>query len=830
MRFLVAASSASLSVTGVLALLYFAGVAPGFSADTIAVTLLALAAFSGLTALSSGGASAVLSRRLDMLSRAIDAAPEALLIVAPDGRVCHANLLFNRLFPDQRATAFDRIERALCDDRESQAEFRRIRNGAMAGVNAAATLCMSKLPTAGPARFRITTRPVAGYPGYSFCEIRDVTSRHELEAAIREERDSLSDLVDNAPIGFYSVDGGGRFRFVNRTLAGWLGSSPSELLASRARLHDFLASPPAAGSPAYSPLGQGGGREERGEVVLNTCAGRAMAVWIAQNVGRVGPQLHTRSVVCDLTPERVWKAALRSSERFRRCFASAPVGIALLDRSGRFEEANRAVGQLFGATPQSLKGRDLISLLNQEDRDRVAAKLVAAAEGRVDSVPVEVRPARPADKTMVLFVGHLGDAAGSSPSPSFSQAVDPGDGLTLHFIDVTEQKNLEIQFAQSQKMQAIGQLAGGVAHDFNNLLTAMIGFCDLLLLRSPPSDPSFSDIMQIKQNANRAASLVRQLLAFSRQQTLQPRILNITDILYELRHLIERLIGENIELEVVHGRDLGFAKVDHGQFEQVIINLAVNARDAMPDGGTLTIRTANVRQEQQLRRGHEVMSSGDYVFIEIKDTGIGIPKENLNRVFDPFFSTKELGSGTGLGLSTVYGIIKQTGGFIFVNSSPGRGTAFAIYLPRCDPPGGAQSGRADQGEVAGNDLTGCGTIMLVEDDDPVRIFGARALRNKGYKVVEAKSGEAALKLIRDSKQRIDLLITDVVMPQMDGPGLVREVRTIHPEMKVIFISGYTEDAFRQRLDSDSGIDFLPKPFSLKQLAAKVREVLASATT
>jgi two-component system, cell cycle sensor histidine kinase and response regulator CckA len=830
MRLLKVGSSASVSVPGILALLYLAGAVPRFSADAIAIMLLALAGFSGLAALSSGRASAALSRHLNMLSRAIDTAPEAWLIVAQDGRVCHANIVFNRLFSDRRATAFDRIEQALCDDRESQTEFRRIRSGAIAGTSVTATLCLSKLPIAGRVRFKITIRPIAGYPGYSFWQIRDVTSQNELEAAIRDERDRLSDLLDNAPIGFYSVDGGGRFRFVNRTLAGWLGRTPSELVGSRARLHDVLASPPATGSPAFSPFAQRGAREERGEVMLNTRAGRAVPVWIAQNTSGVGPELHTRSVVCDLTPERVWKAALRSSERFRRCFAGAPVGIALLDRTGRFEEANRAVGQLFGAMPQSLKGRELISLLNEEDRDRVAVKLAAAAEGRVDSVPVEVRLERPADKTMVLFVGHLGDAAEASPSPSLSQIIDPGDGLTLHFIDVTEQKNLEIQFAQSQKMQAIGQLAGGVAHDFNNLLTAMIGFCDLLLLRSPPSDPSFSDIMQIKQNANRAASLVRQLLAFSRQQTLQPRILNITDILYELRHLIERLIGENIKLEVVHGRDLGFAKVDHGQFEQVIINLAVNARDAMPDGGTLTIRTANVRQERELRRGHEVMPSGDYVFIEIKDTGIGIPKENLDRIFDPFFSTKELGSGTGLGLSTVYGIVKQTGGFIFVSSTPGRGTTFAIYLPRCEPPGGAQSGRSDQGEEAINDLTGCDIIMLVEDDDPVRIFGARALRNKGYKVIEAKSGEEALALIRDSKQRIDLLITDVVMPQMDGPGLVREVRMIHPEMKVIFISGYTEDAFRQRLDSDGGIDFLPKPFSLKQLAAKVREVLASART
>ena len=254
---------------------------------------------------------------------------------------------------------------------------------------------------------------------------------------------------------------------------------------------------------------------------------------------------------------------------------------------------------------------------------------------------------------MVLYLSRLDDGSNIKSPPVSCSAADAPDGLTLHFIDVTEQKNLEIQFAQSQKMQAVGQLAGGVAHDFNNLLTAMIGFCDLLLLRSPPGDPSFADIMQIKQNANRAANLVRQLLAFSRQQTLQPRILDVTDVLYELRHLIERLIGENIKLDVVHSRELGLAKVDQGQFEQVIINLAVNARDAMPTGGVLTIRTANIRLEHELRRGHELMPAGDYVSIQVADTGIGIPKENLARIFDPFFSTKKIGSGTGLGLSTV---------------------------------------------------------------------------------------------------------------------------------------------------------------------------------
>ena len=794
-------------------------------AEMAAIVMLA---FAGLAALASHKAVLTLAARLEMLSCALDSAPEAQMIVAGDGRIHYANRAFRELFPGPNESPLDRLRQALCLDAESEAQFRRLRGPAAAGVPATATLSVSETSTAEAGHLKVRIDPIAGYPGFSYWSVQDVSASRRSEAALREERNILANLLDNAPVGFYSVDDAGHFRFVNRTLALWLGSTPSELLTGGARLSDFLVCPPAAGTPAWSPFhGQNVGAQ-RGEVVLKTRQGRIVPAWIGQNIVGSGTELRTRSVVCDLTPEREWKSALRSFERFRRCFANAPVGIGLLDHTGRFEEANRAVGELFGTTPQYLKGRQLIELLNAKDRDRIAAKLAAAADGPVDPEPVEVRPMRPGDKTLVLFVGRLDDPGDGALRPAADAGDEPGEGLTLHFIDVTEQKNLEIQFAQSQKMQAIGQLAGGVAHDFNNLLTAMIGFCDLLLLRSPPSDPSFADIMQIKQNANRAANLVRQLLAFSRQQTLQPRVLNITDILYELRHLIERLIGEHIDLAVVHGRDLGLVKVDQGQFEQVIINLAVNARDAMPRGGTLTIRTANVHQERQLRRGHESMPAGDYVLIEITDTGVGIPKENLARIFDPFFSTKQLGSGTGLGLSTVYGIVKQTGGFVFVSSTPGQGAVFQIYLPRCEPADAAQPARSDMPEVAAvKDLTGHGTIILVEDDDPVRIFGARALRNKGYEVIEARSGEAALDVIRDATEAIDLLITDVVMPHMDGPGLVREVREINPEMKVIFISGYTEDAFRQRLDSDVGIEFLPKPFSLKELAAKVRDVLAA---
>jgi two-component system, cell cycle sensor histidine kinase and response regulator CckA len=523
-------------------------------------------------------------------------------------------------------------------------------------------------------------------------------------------------------------------------------------------------------------------------------------------------------------------------------FADAPVGIAVVDLSGHFINVNRALGELFAAAPDSLIGSGLLALLNPEDRATVAQRLADAATGPEDRSPIEIRLAPPGERTMVLLLSRFdkspdrgrsgnGDAMphwAGSPSPTSvapAAPADPVESLTLYFIDVTEQKHLETQFAQSQKMQAIGQLAGGIAHDFNNLLTAMIGFCDLLLLRSRPGDPAFADIMQVKQNANRAANLVRQLLAFSRQQSLRPRVLDITDVLAELAHLLRRLIGENIALEFAHGRDLGLVKVDQGQLEQVVINLAVNARDAMADGGRLTIRTANLHQPCPVRRGTETMPAGDYVLIEVADTGVGIAPDTLARIFEPFFSTKEVGTGTGLGLSTVYGIVKQTGGFVFVESCLGNGTTFSIYLPRHQ---GGDAVAAEEGEpepAIARDLTGSGTIMLVEDDDAVRVFGARALRNKGYRVIEAKSGGAALAMIKSGGDSVELVITDVVMPQMDGPALVRELRNIDCRTKVIFISGYAEDAFRQRLDEEHDIHFLPKPFNLKQLALKVKEVL-----
>jgi signal transduction histidine kinase/CheY-like chemotaxis protein len=389
-------------------------------------------------------------------------------------------------------------------------------------------------------------------------------------------------------------------------------------------------------------------------------------------------------------------------------------------------------------------------------------------------------------------------------------------------------ERLEAQLAQTLRLQAVGQLAGGIAHDFNNLLTAMIGFCDLLLLRHRPGDQSFADVMQIRQNANRAASLVRQLLAYSRQQTLQPRVISLSEVLAELAHLLRRLIGGAIDLKLEHGRDIHPVLVDQGQVEQVVINLVVNARDAMPEGGTLTIRTGNLTAAAPMPAVGEMLPAGDYARIDIVDTGSGIAPEIIDRIFEPFFSTKPVGAGTGLGLATVYGIVKQSGGHVAIDSKLGAGTTFSIFLPRYAETAGAAAARREGVEEAARDLTGAGTILLVEDEDAVRLFSARALRNKGYKVIEARSGEAALVIMGQDGEPIDLLITDVVMPEMDGPALVEEVRSRRPDMKVIFISGYAESAFRQRASDGTMLHFLAKPFSLKQLATKVKDVLEEA--
>ncbi|MEQ9089374.1 MAG: PAS domain-containing protein [Alphaproteobacteria bacterium] len=740
--------------------------------------------------------------------RAFQAGSQPYLIMGTNEVLIESNAAFDHLFGRVSGDPMAAIERNLARTEETARAFRRLRALSLSGIASQAEI--EVIAADGKSVwYQTDIYPVPDFPGHMTWRFYDVTSRHEMHEAILEEQARITDFIENAPVGFYSLDHEGCFQFANHTFADWLGMTPVQLTSGR-RLSDFVKGKMAGDLP-YSPCRD---PEFRGEVWLMGVQGKSFPAMIAQTVVGEGTNLRTRSVVRDLTPEREWAQALAQSERrFQRFYEAAPIGIILLDMEGRITECNAAMAAILGNASEALTGGQFLDLVVEKQRDEARSVLAAAAGGMENGRPVELHLVGGKEAVVSLFVSRLEDRDGAV------------SGLLVHALDTTGQKALEVQFAQSQKMQAVGQLAGGIAHDFNNLLTAMIGFCDLLLVRHRPGDQSFADIMQIKQNANRAANLVRQLLAFSRQQTLQPRVLSITDTLAELSNLLRRLIGENIEFSLSHGRDLGLVKADQGQFEQVVINLVVNARDAMAGGGKLAIQTSNLTLVHTTEWGAETASAGEYILVEISDTGSGIEPDVLEHIFEPFFSTKEVGAGTGLGLATVYGILKQTGGFISVDSRPGRGSKFRILLPR-HVEEAAEVERTEVLERRQSDLTGVGTVLLVEDEDAVRLFGARALRNKGYKVLEARSGENALELMNSLEDPIDILITDVVMPEMDGPALIQAVREKIPSMRVICISGYAEDSFRRRLDGQPGIHFLPKPFSLDQLAGKVKDVLA----
>ncbi len=499
-----------------------------------------------------------------------------------------------------------------------------------------------------------------------------------------------------------------------------------------------------------------------------------------------------------------------SRERFAHLFATSPVGIALVDDTGAVRQWNSAFEVMTRTDVR--EAMMLADMVSEKDRSAVQTRIKAVAQGETVSASVEAHMQGDKGAHVHFYASALGERENGMSGSAI-----------VYLIDMTEQKTLELQYAQSQKLQAVGQLAGGIAHDFNNLLTAIIGFCDLLLARHQVGDPSFSDIDQIRQNARRAANLVGQLLAFSRKQTLTPKVLSPTDVLTDISMLLRRLLGETIELELSHGRDLGLIKVDQSQFDTALINLAVNARDAMLPGSKLVIESSNFVQPESRAAANELVPPGDYVLIRAKDTGSGIKQEDLEKIFEPFFTTKKVGEGTGLGLSTVYGIIKQMDGYIFAESELGVGTAFNIYLPVYDET--EENPRPRETQAAVRDLTGIGTILLVEDEDAVRAFARRALENRGYYVLEAANGDRALDIMKGHEGAIDLVVSDVVMPGMDGPTLAGHVRELRPDTKIIFISGYAQDAFENSVVPAENMSFLAKPFSLKQLAARVKEVL-----
>ncbi|MBO9575561.1 MAG: response regulator [Sphingobium sp.] len=489
-----------------------------------------------------------------------------------------------------------------------------------------------------------------------------------------------------------------------------------------------------------------------------------------------------------------------------------PFGLGMADRDGRLLFYNKAFARAAGVLESDNKPSYPGDLVVPEDQAVVADAVRRYAVGAQMSGDIQVRLKTQPDEPIsfsLAGVRGLGEAA-----------------VLLSLKDNSEESRLKRQVAQQTKMQAVGQLAGGVAHDFNNILTAIIGHCDLMLMRHTPGDTDYHDIQQVKANSNRAAALTRQLLAFSRQQTLRPQVLQLPDVVSEVSSLLKRLLGENIKLDVQHGRNLGAVRADPGQLEQVIVNLVVNARDAMAEGGTVTIRTFTFGAAQVREMKNDFMPIGDYTGLSVADTGTGISPDVIGKIFEPFYTTKEVGKGTGLGLSTVYGIVKQSGGFIFADSELGMGTTFTIYLPVHAVEADDPERRAATRKRATAETWGTGTILLVEDEDMVRSVAERALTRQGYTVITANDGEQGLARMAQA-EKIDLLISDVVMPGMDGPAMVRNIRAEHPNIPVLFMSGYAEEQLRKSIDIEN-VAFLPKPFSVNQLAEAARDVLSAA--
>ena len=504
-----------------------------------------------------------------------------------------------------------------------------------------------------------------------------------------------------------------------------------------------------------------------------------------------------------------------STDSARKLVSLLPFGVAMVDRDGRFLHMNnsfaRAAGVGDGGAP--VYPGDLVIA---EDKSAVADAVRRYGTGQQLGGDIAVRLRSQPEEPVALSIAGVRGMGEAS--------------VLLSLKDNSEESRLKRQVAQASKMQAVGQLAGGVAHDFNNILTAIIGYCDLMLMRHTPGDSDYADIVQIQLNSNRAAALTRQLLAFSRQQTLRPQILQLPDVISEVSSLLNRSMGETVTMTVKHGRGLGPVRADPNQLEQVLLNLAVNARDAMPNGGELAIETYPLAANAVPKLGLEILPHADYSVLKVTDTGSGIPPEVLPKIFEPFFTTKDVGKGTGLGLSTVYGIVKQSGGFIFADAVTAAtrtgkqktGTSFTLYFPVHSGPDIAAA--PPPKSVKARESWGSGNLLLVEDEDMVRAVAERALTRAGYTVTSASNGEDALNQLAQM-DKIDLLISDVVMPQMDGPTLVRKVRGERPHLPVLFMSGYAEEQLRKSIALDH-VAFLPKPFSVSQLIEKVQTVLS----
>ncbi len=645
--------------------------------------------------------------------------------------------------------------------------------------------------------------------------ILDVTGRKQAEAQVR----LLATALESAANAVVITDRSGNITWVNAASTAITGYSAAEVLA--------LNPPILASGKHDSPFSRSmwntilGGQVWQGEVINHRKDGRLYIE--SQTITPVrddkGEVTHFIAIKQDITEQKQAEQRLRESERrfseiaeFNQAIIHAStLGIATYDgESGQCLSCNQAMAAAIGAPTE----RVLKQNFRQIESWKVSGLLTMAEQVLAAGAPQQ------RDFQLVTTFGK---------NVSFDCVLVPfvakgRPSLLLMFGDITERRQTEQQLRQAQKMEAIGLLAGGIAHDFNNLLGVIIGYSELLLDRLDPINPMHKDVERIKTAGDRAAVLTRRLLAFSRKQVLQPKVLDLNTVLADTEKLLQRLIGEDIELLVVPGHALGRVKADPGQLEQIIMNLAVNARDAMPEGGTLTLETMNVELDQDYAAQHPPTQPGSYIMLAMTDTGCGMDAETQARIFEPFFTTKEVGKGTGLGLSIVYGIVKQSGGYIWVNSKPGMGTSFKIYLPIADGHVELERPRVEVERAR----PASETILIAEDDAGLRMLTQRSLQEAGYTILEAADPAEAVEISERYQGPIHLMVTDVVMPGMNGRELADRLTPIHPEMKVLYVSGYTDEAIVHHGALDPGVAFLPKPFSPKALIRKVAEVLDAA--
>ncbi len=645
--------------------------------------------------------------------------------------------------------------------------------------------------------------------------LRDVTDRRRAEQALRESEERYRLLFENNPQPMWVFDNETlAFLAVNDAACDHYGYSRKEFLAMTIRdirpdeeIPKLLKSI-SSESPEFRRAGVWRHRKKDGTEIAVEIASHPMLF-----TGRPAQLI----LATDVTERHRAQEALRQSEqRYRDIFDFATVGIYQSRRDGSLITVNGPLAEILGYdSPNDLLQRNLDEIyVNPGERHELIARFEPTGKAhrqevhwkRKDGRPIwlelDARAVRGADGTTRYFEGFVQDISDRKTSEE-------------------ERKRLQEQLVQAQKMEAVGQLAGGIAHDFNNLLTAITGYSELLLGELPPEDLRRSHAEEIRKAGERAASLTQQLLAFSRRQVLEPKVLDVNTVVSDIERMLRRLIGEHIELKTRKSQELWKVKADPGQIEQAILNLVLNARDAMPDGGTLAIETTNAELDEAFSRSHVPTQPGSYVMVTVSDTGVGISDEVKARLFEPFFTTKERGKGTGLGLSTTYGIVKQSGGYLWCDSEVGRGTTFRVFLPRVDEPAAEATERKSAPPIHPGDET----VLLVEDEPEVRSLVQRILKTQGYTVVTAANPDEALAVAREFKGPIQLMVTDVVMPGMSGLQLAERLGPTRPDMKVLFVSGYTNDAIGHHGVLDPGTAFLQKPFTPNALARKVREVL-----